>query len=399
MMPEQGANDMHTLCPICSSPGISVFLEVENVPVHCNILWPAESEALKAPLGDIRLGFCTNCGHIFNRAFDPSLMKYDGEYENSLHFSPRFQSYAESLAARLISRYSIYEKEIIEIGCGNGDFLTLLCRLGRNHGIGFDPSNAAGKIKDTNDDRIEFIHAYYSQEYAGRYRADLICCRHVLEHILSPRDFLITIRTAASDTATVFFEVPNVAFILQDLGIWDIIYEHCSYFSSNSLAFLFRSCGFDILSLGEGMEGQFLCIEALPDGATNSGEHELTGNLKDLMNDVRAYAHRYRQKVERWDRYLKDISNIGRKAVIWGGGSKSVTFLNILNARNRIEFVVDINPRKQGKYMPGTGQKIVSPDFLQEYRPDVVIVMNPVYTDEIKEMLRSIGINPHVIPV
>jgi hypothetical protein len=62
-----------------------------------------------------------------------------------------------------------------------------------------------------------------------------------------------------------------------------------------------------------------------------------------------------------------------------------------------IEFVVDINPRKQGGYVPGMGQKIVSPDFLREYRPHVVIVMNPVYTDEIKEMVRSIGINPHVV--
>jgi hypothetical protein len=390
-------NTMNPLCSVCGSPKVSVFLEIKNVPVHCNILCLSESEALKTPLGDIRLGFCSNCGHIFNLSFDPVLTNYEGEYENSLHFSPRFRFYAESLAARLIERYHIYEKQIMEIGCGNGDFLMLLCKLGRNRGVGFDPSLADDRIKDPDTESIEFIRDYYSQQYAGKYRADLICCRHVLEHIAFPRELLTTIRTAAVGTAIVFFEVPNAAFTMRDLGIWDVIYEHCSYFGSSSLAFLFRSCGFNVCSLGEGMEGQFLFIEALPDGTINSGESEFTGKLEDLMSEVKVFADRYRQKVEGWDRYLKDISNTGRKAVIWGGGSKGVTYLNILNARDRIEFVVDINPRKQGKFMPGTGQKIVSPDFLQEYRPDVVIVMNPVYTDEIKEMLRSLGINPHVV--
>ena len=68
---------------------------------------------------------------------------------------------------------------------------------------------------------------------------------------------------------------------------------------------------------------------------------------------------------------------------MWGAGSKGVTFLNMIDSRYQIEYVIDINPRKHGKYIPGTGQKIVSPEFLREYIPDIVIVMNLIYENEI----------------
>jgi hypothetical protein len=80
--------------------------------------------------------------------------------------------------------------------------------------------------------------------------------------------------------------------------------------------------------------------------------------------------------------------------VVWGGGSKGVTFLNMLKAQHQIEYVVDLNPRKQGKYVAGTGQKIVPPEFLWEYRPDIVIVMNPIYENEIRQMLNELAIEP-----
>jgi hypothetical protein len=64
-----------------------------------------------------------------------------------------------------------------------------------------------------------------------------------------------------------------------------------------------------------------------------------------------------------------------------------------------IEHVVDINPHRQGRHMPGTGQLIVAPAFLAEHEPDCVIVMNPVYVDEIGEDLARLGLDPEVVAV
>jgi hypothetical protein len=82
-----------------------------------------------------------------------------------------------------------------------------------------------------------------------------------------------------------------------------------------------------------------------------------------------------------------------RRTVVWGAGSKGVTFLNILPNSHQISYVVDINPRKHGMFVAGSGQKIVPPSFLVEYRPDVVVVMNAIYIDEIRRTMEDLGLS------
>jgi hypothetical protein len=77
---------------------------------------------------------------------------------------------------------------------------------------------------------------------------------------------------------------------------------------------------------------------------------------------------------------------------LWGGGSKAVAFLTTLGVTDQIGCVVDINPHKHGTYMAGTGQEIVAPDQLKKYRPDTVIIMNPVYRAEISSWLAGFGL-------
>ena len=95
---------------------------------------------------------------------------------------------------------------------------------------------------------------------------------------------------------------------------------------------------------------------------------------------------------------LKKLLDEGKRIVAWGAGARGVTFLNIFKD-TRIKYVVDINPHKQNMYVPGTGQKIVSPDFLKNYKPDYVILANPSYKQEIAGMLADLGLNPSFIPI
>jgi len=195
----------------------------------------------------------------------------------------------------------------------------------------------------------------------------------------------------------VFFEVPNVLFTLRDLGIWDLIYEHCSYFSPGSLSRLFAACDFDIRDLAETYEGQFLCIEALPGEGLIDSRRGPRDDSTEVACDVAAFADRYRSKVRNWRRHLGRMARAGQRAVIWGAGSKGVTFLNALETQDRIAYAVDINPRKQGMYVAGTGQQIVRPEFLRDYLPDVVIVTNPVYEGEIRQLAGGLGLTPEFV--
>lgn len=382
------------LCPVCSSKHIEIFLELPQVPVHCNLLYKARDEAVNAPRADICLGFCRVCSHIYNFAFNPDRLDYTLTYENTLHFSPRFQDYARSLATRLVERYSLYNKQIIEIGCGSGEFLSLLCQAGGNRGTGFDPSSLPDHRPDFDSGRITIVTDSYSEKYAN-YQADLICCRHVLEHVCDPVDFLTVVRRAIGNRQTViYFEVPNTHFMLHNLAVWDIIYEHCSYFSRNSMTGLFGSFGFEVLEVTEGFGGQFLGVEAVP--SASLAERSRNG-VRILADQVSDFAGQYHEKVEKHRKKINDIITAGKRIVLWGAGSKGKTFLNVLKIRDEIAYVIDINPRKQGMFVAGTGQQIVSPEFLVSYQPDTIILMNAIYKNEIEDLLKLSKVTAQIL--
>jgi len=385
-------------CIVCGSTSVSVFLQIRQVPVHCNLLWSTYHEALQARRADICLGFCRVCGHVFNLAFQPEVMKYDQQYENTLHFSVRFKEYAKTLAEQLIARHELHNKRIIEIGCGKGDFLALLCQLGQNHGTGFDPSYDPKREENVKQENITFVKDFYSRHYAD-FKADFICCRHVLEHIEAPRRFLSDIYTAIKDQSgtVVFFEVPNAKFTFEDLGIWDLIYEHCSYFCMRSLKYLFTSCSFKVSDCTETFGGQFLNIEAVPITAQTNSDDKSRNDTETISDFVATFADRYHKTVKQWQQKIQEFQASGKRAVIWGAGSKGVTFLNVLAVKKHIKYAVDVNPHKQGKHIAGAGQEIVPPDFLREYRPDVIVVMNPIYQSEIQQVVNNLGVKPEIV--
>jgi hypothetical protein len=114
---------------------------------------------------------------------------------------------------------------------------------------------------------------------------------------------------------------------------------------------------------------------------------------------VADFARRFRAKRAEWQQRLGELRRAGRRSVVWGGGAKAVSFLNLLEIGDQIEYVVDINPGKQGSYLAGSGQEIVAPQFLREYRPDVVIVMNRVYQREIEQQLSGLSPSTRVLCV
>jgi hypothetical protein len=387
-----------TTCQVCGSNNLKSFFKLSNVPILANFFWKSEKEAKNCPKGHIELVFCPVCGHIFNKAYEPSRVKYTKNYENPLDFSPTFQTYAEWLAKQLISRYKLHGKNIISIGCGKGSFLRLLVEHGNNRGVGFDP--AFPKQTETRNlgGRIKFVSDFYSQKYSD-YPSDLIVSRQALEHVYNPRDFLKMLRNILGKRIEthVFFEVPNALYVFCHPSIWDIVYEHYSFFSPSSLRFLFSSCGFCADDIKEVYSNQFLTLHASPNGSSipslNSKQQKDLSRIADCIN---SFADRYEQKIKALSCQLERASSKQEGVVIWGAGSKGVTFLNIFRDF-KIEYAVDLNPNKQGMHVPGTGQKIVSPQFLTEYQPDMIIIMNPKYEREIRKLKQQLGMQAKLL--
>ena len=389
---------MRRTCSVCGRGSMDVFFQVEESPVFCNVLWSRREEAIAAPRAPIYLGFCNRCGLVYNVAFDAKVMEYSSAYENSLHFSPFFREYAQNLADQLISKYDLHDKDVIEIGCGRGDFLALLCERGGNRGVGFDPSYAAeNNIGDSVGSRVVILPKSYLTAGAD-YEADFICCRHVLEHIDEPLEFLIGVRDVMSRRSggVVYFEVPNALCTFERMGVWDIIYEHCSYFTDDSARNLFEIAGFDCAEVSERYGGQFIGIEARV--AKGRNQRALVSLSRDTAGLVRDFARSYKQIVQKWRQRLGEFAQRREKVVIWGAGSKGVMFLNTLDIScEQVPYAVDVNPRKHNRFIPGTAQQVVAPGFVKDYQPQTIVVMNPVYVPEIQQMLKQHGVETELI--
>ncbi|MBD3169391.1 MAG: methyltransferase domain-containing protein [candidate division Zixibacteria bacterium] len=377
-------------CPVCKSTDLEKIYDACSAPVYCNLLWDDRESAVNCPKGSIQLQYCRRCGYIFNSDFDTELLDYDVEYENSLHFSRKFETYAQSLAQRLVEHYRLYDKKIIEIGCGRGDFLKLLCKLGDNHGIGFDPSYHEGTVDNDASGNIIIIKDYYGGKYSS-LEPDFILARQTVEHIPDPVKFLRTIlATTGNKTIPLFIEVPNMVYTLKNMFIWDIIYEHYSYFTPISVNALLAMSGYNASLISDEFGGQFMGAHAIP------GEGEIIdGSIFD--KEVDRFKCRYPEWISEWKAQVKKDINEGKNIVVWGSGSKGVTFLNILGMGSGIEYAVDINPRKNGRYIAGTGQKIISPQQLIDVKPDIVLIMNPLYEQEIRSTLANLKIDPQVM--
>ncbi|MGH7495309.1 MAG: methyltransferase domain-containing protein [bacterium] len=391
------AHEMKNLCPSCGTAGMSPFYTVKGVPVHSVLLMRTREIAMNYPKGDLILGFCPQCAFISNLAFDPGRHEYSSNYEETQGFSPTFNAFHRQLAAHLIERYELHDKTVIEIGCGKGEFLSLLCELGGNRGVGFDPAYVSERNPSTANDGLTFIKDFYSEAYDAS-QGDLICCKMTLEHIQPVAEFVRTVRRTTGNRreTIVFFQVPNISCILRDLAFWDLYYEHCSYFSPGSLARLMRNCGFEILDLWKNYNDQYVMIEARPHESKPRPFLPQEDDLVELTRAVAHFAENHTNRLKAWKRDLQTLQREGRRVVLWGGGSKAVAFLTTLGIQEEIEYVVDINPYKRGTFMAGSGQRIVAPAFLRDYRPDTVIVMNPIYRNEIQQALNSMGLCPEV---
>ena len=382
-------------CPVCGGPTDEPFVRVPSQPIHCNVLWERSDAARSAPVGDIELVFCPTCGHIHNSAFDDALTTYGGTYENSLHHSGVFQAYAAAIVTDLVERYDLHDADIVEIGAGQGDFLAELCRAGSSRGTGFDPSHVGS---DEKTDGVRMVTAFYGPEFAD-HPADLITCRHVLEHIGASGEFVSMLRRVVGDRPTpVFFEVPDALWTIRGGGIWDLIYEHCGYFTPISLAEVFRRSGFGVDRVRSVFGDQFLTIDAHPVDSIPEPDG-LEASVADVASAVADFARRYEAEVASWRARLRGFATDGRRVAIWGAGSKGVTFLNTVDTDGAVDVAIDINPRKHGMFIAGSGQRIVSPDELPDLHPDVVIVMNPNYLDEVRTALVEIGSSADVLAV
>lgn len=379
-------------CWACGSTSIQAIFDIEGIPLSSLILLDGREEARAFPRGDLQLVVCTTCGFVYNGSFRPEVVDYTMPYESSQDFSPRFRVFKQELIDHLVEQYDLGGAEILEIGCGDASFLESLCEQAGASGFGIDPNFDPSRLNHEAD--ISGTKDFYDERYV-HLTGDLICCRHTLEHIQPVGDFVSLARQSAGrrEGSAVFFEIPDTERILEEGAFWDVYYEHCSYFTLTSLANLFRSKGFEVLRLEKGYDDQYLLIDCAV------GDEDATFD-ESAVDDIVSRSEHFRdtaaKAVQGWNDLLADASAAGDTVALWGASSKAVAFLASIESEGSVDVAVDINPYKQDKFLPGSGLEVIGPESLREVKPDVVIVMNPIYVEEIRKTLGDFGLEPEM---
>lgn len=329
---------------------------VDNLPIFQNRMHDTADDAVRSPRGTVELVEDLRTGLVYNRAFDESLMQYDEHYQNEQGVSAVFRAHLEQVAGIVESEMG--RDKLVEVGCGKGYFLEMLAERGCDI-QGFDPTYEGTNPRVTN--------RYFSRDVD--VSGDGLILRHVLEHVENPVVFLQRLRDANGGRGLIYIEVPCLEWICERRAWFDVFYEHVNYFRLSDFSRMFD----DVKVGGHLFGGQYLYVVAslasLRDPVYNPADP--APFPADFLDGVVANTH------ERGETY------------VWGGASKGVIF-SLLRARqgSPVAGVVDINPAKQGKHLPATGLRVMSPaEFLARApKGSRVFVMNSNYLDEIKAM-------------
>jgi hypothetical protein len=338
-----------------------LLYQQDNFPIFQNRMYDSKDEAINCPKGNIRLVQNLETGLIYNDAFLPELMDYDGNYQNEQAVSPLFQRHLETVATA-ISR-SMGEANLVEVGCGKGYFLEMLLTKGFDI-TGFDPT-------------YEGINPRVKRQYFDPgviKKAHGLILRHVLEHIQHPVSFLEQLKVANGGSGKIYIEVPCFDWICEHSAWFDIFYEHVNYFR---LVDFHRMFG-EVYESGHVFGGQYLYVIA-----------ELSSLRIPIidMNNLVDFSSDFTSNIAEHDTTEKNST------AIWGGASKGVIFALLKSrAGYPVSTVIDINPAKQGRFLPGTGLQVKSPTqgIANLQSGSTIYVMNSNYLEEIKRMSSKI---------
>ena len=332
------------------------IFRAEGLPVLQNRVFVTEAEARASAAGDVVLAQNLDTGLIWNAAFDPDRLEYDQNYQNEQACSGVFKDHLNSVEA--IIRRHFGGRSLIEVGCGKGYFFDHLQALGYAV-TGIDPAYEG--------DNPGVVKARFERGLG--LSADAIVLRHVLEHMPDPLSFLASIADANGGKGQIYIEVPCFDWICERRAWFDVFYEHVNYFRMTDFQRMFGS----VLESGHAFGGQYLYVVA-DLSSLRSPRFDSSCELA-FPEDFLSGIHR-----------LASIAKGSDRNAIWGAASKGVICAVYLQrAGASPQFVIDINPVKQGRYLAVSGLQVLAPDAaMRRLQPgDNIFVMNSNYLDEI----------------
>ena len=389
-------------CRFCNNSLKHTFVDLGETPL-------ANSYLSKEMISKVEKKFplkalvCENCFLVQIDEYE----KPQNIFNNYAYFSSYSTSWLEHVklfTKEMINRFNLSKKDqVIEIASNDG-YLLKNFKDNQISVLGIEPASNVAKIAENAGicTTVKFFNSETAQKIIDSgIKAHLLIAFNVLPHVPDLNDFVLGMKKIIHDNGIIVIQFSAYIVDVIEKCEFDMIYhEHFSYFSLFTLKKIFETYDLEIfdvskISVHGGSLRLFIkLIKNKTIQINNSVKKILENEEKFGVKEIRTYIE-FQKKVEKSKKtiqeFFKNAKNERKKIVCYGAAAKGNTVLNFCKIGNEdIDYVVDISPHKQGKFLPGTHIPIFSPEKIKETKPDYIIILAWNLKEEIMKQINFI---------
>lgn len=391
------------LCRACLTALKDPFLSLGSQPLSNAYLRPEQLRSME-PTYPLDVYCCPSCYLVQVPEFEKAANIFNEDYAYFSSYSTSWLDHCQKFADMAIQRFNLDESSFVMEVASNDGYLLQYFKARGIQVLGVEPAAGTARVAQQKGIPTDvcFFDVLYAKQLAqsGR-RADLIAGNNVLAHNPNLRDFVEAFTYALKADGVITLEFPHLLQMMRHNQFDTIYHEHYSYLSLYPLLRLFKEFGLSVFDVEElpthgGSLRLYACHQESRLNVPSDRVAQVLANEKSFgLFDSTLYAD-YRKQVEKVKRdlllFLIEAKREGKRVAGYGAPAKGNTLLNYCGIRtDLLEFTVDKNPAKQGRFLPGTHIPVYAPERLISEKPDYVLILPWNLKTEIRHQMAMIG--------
>lgn len=331
---------------------------------------------------------CTKCWLVQTEDYSGAEELFSADYAYFSSYSAIWLDHAQKYVHDMVKRFNLnVSSQVVEIAANDGYLLQYFQELGIPN-VGVEPT--AGTAAAARAKGIKIVEDFFCTRLAKKMheqgiKADLMAANNVLAHVPDINDFVKAFSILLKDGGVATFEFPHLLRLIAEKQFDTIYHEHFSYLSLTHVNRIFEFNGLKVFDVEElETHGGSLRVFAQKSGTS---KYPIADRVSTLLGrEISAgmtspeYYSGFQKKANSVKNallsFLLDSTRAGKKVIAYGAAAKGNTLMNYAGIRpDLIPYVVDLNPAKQGKYMPGSRIPIVAESVVREEKPDYILIL------------------------
>ncbi len=378
-------------CRACGSSSLVPFLDLGSTPLAD---WLPTEEELDQPEHRVPLEvvFCSKCALVqITETVQPEIL-FCRNYPYFSSVSPSLMRHFEASAKSLMEKRSLGPQSLVMEAASNDGYMLVHFAEAGIPVLGIDP--AEGQARAARERGVDTLNTFFELELARKLakegrRADVFLANNVLAHVADLQGFVEGIQLLLAPDGVAVIECPYLMSLIEHCEFDTIYHQHLCYFSVVALDALFRSHGLFLNDVElTSIHGGSLRLFVEKRDQAGPRVRELIERERELGADqvefFKSFSERVRSLKADLNTTLAKVRKSGGRVVGYGAPAKGCTMMSFCGIDKRqLEYLVDLSPAKQGRYMGGNHLRIESPDKLLEDQPDYALILPWNFSDEI----------------